>query len=486
MLGSPAVRGWIACVVLAALLAPAGAGWAQDDAGEPAVLPGRMLRQPWTGDFEDMVHRRKAIRVLTTLSRTSFFIEGGRQRGIAQETFAQFEKVLRKKLGQGRGGVDVMMIPVSRDELLSDLLAGRGDIAAAGLTITPDRKRQVAFTDPVLEGISELVVTHAGEAPIASVEGLAGRDLWVRQSSSYHETLLALNRRFEAQGREPIAIHPVDEHLETEDILEMVSAGQIPATVCDSNLCDFWSDVLPDLRVHRRAALRQDVSIAYAVRPDSPRLLAELNAFVRDHKKGTLFGNVIYKRYLERNHWVRNPGRGNDHARFVALEPYFDEYAGRYGFDPLLIAAQGYQESGLDQSRRSSAGAIGVMQLLRSTARSKEVGVPNIDRAESNIHAGSKYMRVLMDRYFADPDLDPPNRYLMALAAYNAGPTRIRRLRREAPDMGIDPNVWFGEMETLVAMRVSSEPVRYVRNIFKYYYAYQYLEERDRLRSSMQ
>jgi membrane-bound lytic murein transglycosylase MltF len=167
------------------------------------------------------------------------------------------------------------------------------------------------------------------------------------------------------------------------------------------------------------------------------------------------------------------------------MASYFREYGERYDLDWLLLAAQGYQESRLNQDLRSPAGAVGVMQLLPSTAADPNVGIPNIEDLENNIHAGAKYLAFLRDRYFSDEAIDSLNQQLLSLAAYNAGPARVARLRREAADEGLDPNVWFRNVELIAARRIGRETVRYVNNIFKYYVAYSRVEEHQQRRQAV-
>jgi membrane-bound lytic murein transglycosylase MltF len=219
--------------------------------------------------------------------------------------------------------------------------------------------------------------------------------------------------------------------------------------------------------------------VGWAFRKNSPELRAVVNEFVKRHRRGTLMGNILHKRYLRSTDWVKNVYDAEHMERFRGLRPLFEKYAGTYDFDWLLIAAQAYQESRLDQSVRSRAGAIGVMQLLPSTA--SYVGIGDIEVIENNIHAGVKYLRLLRDRYFDDAELDALNRGLFAFAAYNAGPTRISRLRRRAGDLGLDPHVWFDNVEVVVAREVGREPVQYVSNIYKYYIAYRLIAEKLQL-----
>jgi membrane-bound lytic murein transglycosylase MltF len=267
----------------------------------------------------------------------------------------------------------------------------------------------------------------------------------------------------------------MDEVLETEDLLEMTSAGIIPITVADSHLAAFWSDVLPGLVVHAELTLSGGNRIGWALRKDAAGLKEHLDPWIRANRQGHLLGNMLLKRYLEQNRWVRSPSSQPDEDRLLALLETFERYGEQYGFDPLLIAAQGYQESGLDHSRRSHAGAVGVMQVLPSTARDPAVGIENLEDLDSNVHAGTRYLRHVVDRYFDEPGIDDENRLLFAFAAYNAGPTRIRRLRREASAEGLDPNVWFRNVELVVARKIGRETVQYVANIYKYHVAFELL-----------
>ena len=321
------------------------------------LLPGN---EPWKGDLDGMVERR-VIRLLVTYNRTSFFIDKGRQLGLTHDVFREFETWFNKKQGRGHLKVNVAFMPVSRDELLPAITSGLGDIAVANLTVTPDRSALVNFSDPLYEAAKEIVVTGPGAAPLASLDDLSGRRVYVRTSSSYRESLDALNEEFAARGLAPVVIEPADEHLETEDILEMVNAGLVEATIADKHIADFWSQILGGIELHPNLAVRSGGHIAWAFRKNSPKLAAELNAFVKRTRKGTLLGNMLLKRYLKNTRFVKSATSAEELERFHKTVGWFQEYAAKYNFDWLMLAAQGYQESGLDQSARSRAGAVGIM-----------------------------------------------------------------------------------------------------------------------------
>ncbi len=412
------------------------------------------------------------LRVLVGYSHTHYFMDGLRLRGISAENLRQFEPVLQEGLGNPRPKINVMPVPVARDEMIDFLSRGYGDMAIGNITVTEERSEQVLFSTPIRRNVAEVIVHGDGVTGIDDLDSLAGRTVHVRASSSFFESLGFLNASLTAKGLAPLNIEALDEHLQTEDVLELVNAGAIAITVADDHMAEFWGGVLAGIKVRSDLPVRTGRDIAWAIRRELADLKPMVDDFVRGHRAGTLVGNVLFQRYLKENRYVHNASASADRKRFEDLTEVFRRYSSEYDFDWLLIAAQGYQESQLVQSRRSPAGAIGVMQLLPSTAKAPPIGIPNIEELEANVHAGHKYLRHIADRYFADDDMSELNRHLFSFAAYNAGPTRISRLRRQAPELGIDPDVWFGQMERLVARKVGMEPVTYVRNIFKYYITY--------------
>jgi len=432
----------------------------------------------WTGDLDGMAERG-FVRLLTVHSPTLYFVDGARERGMIAEYAPVLEKYLNQRLKPEGKRIQVIIIPVRRDQLLPFLAQGLGDIAAANLTITEERQELVDFTTPSFTDVQELVVTGPAGPALSSRAELSGQAIWVRGSSSYYESLLRLNEEFRAAGRPEVVIRKADENLEDDDILEMVNAGLLPTTVMDSHKLDWlWSQVFTDIVIHREMPIAEKGSIAAAIRKDSPLLKEAMDPFMRTHKVGSEFGNVLVNRYAKSNRWIKNANATSARRKYEAVVGLFETYADRYDFDYLMLIAQGYQESTLDQSTRSHAGAVGVMQLLPTTAAGSPVFIPNVEEMEANIHAGAKYMRYIVDEYFDDPAIDPVNRLLFAFASYNAGPNRIARLRKLAPEYGLNPNEWFREVELVVQRKVGMEPVNYVGNIYKYYVAYKRVRDR--------
>jgi membrane-bound lytic murein transglycosylase MltF len=299
----------------------------------------------------------------------------------------------------------------------------------------------------------------------------------LRPSSSYYEHVARLNAAFQKQGKPPIKIVPASEYLEDADLLEMVNADLIPMVIVDDHKARFWGEIFEKITLHPDIAVHEGGDIAWAFRKNSPKLAAVVNEFVKGHKKGTLMGNMLFKRYLKENKWARSALSPAELAKFQAVVDLFKQYADRYDFDYLMTGALAYQESQLDHSKRSQVGAVGIMQILPTTAADKNIGIPDVAKLENNVHAGHKYLRFLQDRYFDDPAIDTLDRYLFTFAAYNAGPARVTSLRREAGKRGLDPNVWFQNVEVIAAEKIGRETVQYVSNIYKYYISYKFARE---------
>jgi membrane-bound lytic murein transglycosylase MltF len=427
------------------------------------------IAKPWTGDLDGMVERR-TVRVLTAYSKTLYFVDSGTPRGTAYDQGKLLEEHLNKTFKSAHTTVRVQFIPLSRDELLPALIEGKGDIVMANLTVTPERSAMVDFTESWIGGVEEIVVGRPGGPEITSVDDLSGKDVFVRESSSYHESLVKLNERLVREGKPPVRLTPAPEELEDEDLLEMANAGLVDLLVVDNHKAWFWQRVLPALKLYPQVALRTGGEIAWAIRKDSPELKKALNGFLATNGRDSLNARMIFRRYLLNTQYVKGAAAEAARKRFTALVGLFRKYSAQYNMDWMLMAAQGYQESRLDHNARSHVGAIGVMQVMPATG--KELNVGDITQLEPNIHAGVKFIRGMVDRYYAKEPMDEMNKVFFAFAAYNAGPGRVRQLRREAAARGLDPNIWFNNVERVASERIGRETVTYVSNIYKYYVTY--------------
>ena len=442
------------------------------DALPPAVRA--VVGKPFTGDLDGMIKRR-AIRVAVTFNRTHYFIDQGQERGITYESLKSFENDLNSELKTGKLRVHVAIVPLPRDQLYPALSSGAVDMVAAMVTVTPEREKLVAFSIPTRTNVKEVVVTGPGAPEITSLDDLAGQEVFVREGSIYEESIASLNAQLKARGKSPVVIEPAPGVLEDDDVLEMVNAGLAPITIVDDYLAQFWSQVFDKITVHRDLSVRSNGMLAVAFRKNNPKLGAAMNRWIKKHSQGDAFRNVIEHRYLKSLAYAKNAAADEERKKFQAVVEIFKKYGGQYKVDYLLMAAQGYQESTLDQNVKSPVGAIGVMQVMPPTG--KELNVGDIRQTEANIHAGVKYMRFMVDRYYADEPMDNLNKALMTFASYNAGPGRIRQLRKEAQAKGLNPNIWFGNVERIASERIGRETVTYVSNIFKYYIAYKLMED---------
>ena len=435
------------------------------------------LEKIWEGDFDGMVERR-LIRVLVVFNKMGFFIDQGQYRGVSVELLEAFKKSINEGNTDKALQIDVIYLPVYRDQLISALVDGKGDIAVGNLTITEDRLKKVAFSDPFLTNVKEIVITNGKIPPLETIEDLSGQKIHLRKSSSYYQHAIELNKAFKEKRIKPMKIVEADEHFEDSDLLEMVDAELIPMVVVDDHKAKFWGEVFKNIKLYPDIAINEGGDIGWAFRKNSPKLTEVINKFLETTKKGTKLGNIVFKRYLQENKWARNALSIEVVERYQSTVKLFKKYADQYDFDYLMTEALAFQESRLDQSKRSPAGAVGIMQLLPATAADKNVGIPDIENLENNVHAGHKYLRFIQDRYFNDPEIDNLNSHLFTFAAYNAGPKKILDLRGEAKNRGLDPNIWFKNVELVVAEKIGRETVQYVSNIYKYYIAYKLTKER--------
>lgn len=428
----------------------------------------------WFGDYTDMIDRR-IIRVLIPPGKTYFFVDKGKKRGLAYDNMMAFERYVNRHLKTKHAKVKVVVIPTSRDKLIPYLAQGYGDMVAGNITITDKRKELVDFSNPLLENVEEIIVSSADIPQLSTLFDLAGKEVYVRKSSSYYESLQILNTTLKSLGKDKVKVHPADEYLEDEDLLEMMNVGLIPMVVMDKHKARFWQQIFSNIRLQKQLKLRVGGEIALALRKGTPELMQVVNGFVKENKKGTLAGNMLFTKYLENSSYIQNNLDETTRKKFRQTYSLFQKFGEQYDWPHLLLMALAYQESGLDNSKKSAAGAVGIMQVLPTTARDKNVDIARIDLIENNIHAGAKYLRFLKNRYFSNNGMDELNANLFAIAAYNAGPAKIARLRKETKQQGLDPNEWFNNVELLAAMRIGRETVQYVGNIYKYYIVYKHI-----------
>ena len=468
-------RHFLPALVAAITLGCSAVLWAQQPpAAQPAAKPRQLALEtkPWKGDFDQMLERR-VVRVLAPYSRTLFFNDKGRERGLTAELVREFERYVNQKYAKqiGKRPLTVFIIATTRDKLLTNLNEGLGDISAGNLTVTPERQKIVDFVAPTdRKPVQELVVTGPKSPEIGTVEDLSGKTVHVRRASSYHDSVVALNAKLKSARKPPAKIVLVPDALEDEDMLEMLNAGLLEFIVVDDWKAKMWAQVLPKIKVREDLVLRAEGYTGWAIRKGSPKLEVVIADFYKDvvKKQGGIDARIA--QHHKRAKQISDNTGSAEWKRFEQTLALFRKYGEKYGFDPLMLAAQGYQESTLDHNAKSHVGAIGIMQIMPATGAALKVG--DITVIEPNIHGGAKYMDQLMTKYFPDANFSEADRPLFAFAAYNAGPGNIARMRKEAEKRGLDPDKWFNNVEIVAAEKIGIETTTYVRNIFKYYAAY--------------
>ena len=434
-----------------------------------------------TRDLDEMVKRRN-IRALLIINPIGFFYDKGQPRGVMYEALEEFQKFANTKLKTGNLKVEVTFLPMRIDQIEVALTEGVGDIIAYGIVVTPDREKRVAFSTPLLTDVTQIIVTGPGFGPVSTLADLGGKEMYVNPLTTYYQNLKKANETLQKAGKTPIVIRSADKNLMDDDLVQMVNAGLIPATVTTNRRADLWAQVLDHIQPHPDLVIASGQQLAWVMRKNNPQLKQLVDEFVASNAVGTSFGNTLLRRYLQNTKWVTNSTSAEEMKKFQTNLALFQKYAGEYGFDYLMIEAQGYQESLLDQSKRNPSGAVGIMQVIPKNAAASPINVPNVWTADGNIHACVKILRNIQDTYFNDPKIDRVDKTLFVFASYNAGPNRIAKLREEATAMGLDPNVWFGNVELVAAKDIGQETVTYVANIYKYYVAYKLALEQAQIR----
>jgi len=487
---NPGYRLWLGRLGCSALIVGC-AGFLLGEAASPQLSPPQpsehtitidpaVIEKPWTGDLDGMI-RRGFIRVLALNGRTSYFLDKGELHGTLVDYARLFEDDLNRKLATSgihknkNVKLRLVFIATRPDRLLQALVAGKGDIAAGNLTATPAREKLADFTTAARIDVSEVVVTGPNSPRITNVNDLAGKEVFTRKSSSYFERLTELNRKFAAEKRPLITFKLAPEALTDEDLLEMLNAGFVGLVIVDRHIGDFWRQIFPNIVVHDNVAIHTGGQLGWAIRKGSPQLKAALASFAARYRNGPT-SDAILVRYLKGVKYIKPAINDAQLRKFESLVGYFHKYGALYDVDWILMGAQAYQESQLNQNAKSSVGAIGIMQVMPETG--KEMHEGDISKTEANIAAGVKYMRLMIDHYFEKEPMSKLDKVLFTFASYNAGPARIAELRREAAKRGLDPNVWFQNVEYVAADKIGLETVTYVSNIYKYYLAYRLILER--------
>lgn len=442
-------------------------------ADNPVALQQLVLHsQPSFEDLPQLLTKRN-IKVLVVNHPAYYFIAQSRPQGMAYDLMREYEQQINQLyFNNTKLKLNILFIPVASSQIIDMLEQGYGDIAIGPLVATEQSKSRVTFTQPTYSDIQLVLASNNTMAELTDLSQLSEKEIWVRKNSIYHEKLKDINQLILAQGKPPIYINLVDDSIEDHELLDMLDNKEISLTVVSSHALYLWEKMYNNIKLHKNIQLSEQLSTAWAVRNNTPHLTQSLNQFINENKKGSTLGNILHRRYLVTHPRLNTIIYQEFEARYLETIKLIKKYAGQYQFDWQLILAQAYQESRLNQQSISHKGAIGVMQVLPSTANEPYINIANIDDIDANIHAGIKYLHFIRQNYFTTSNIEPLDALLLTFAAYNAGPARLRTLRQLTREKGLNPDIWFNNVEVVAADNIGKETVNYVNNIYKFYLTY--------------
>lgn len=413
------------------------------------------------GGLQEIIKKRY-LRVLTTKNAYDYYIYQGSRKGIQYEMVREFTKHLNKKYTKkGELPITFELIPVDFDQLVPMLTSGKGDFIAVGLTKTPNREQLINFTEPY-QVVNDVVVTRKELKQQAWRE----KTFHVQAGSSYQKTLT----------KQKIKTESIDSNFNPADVLELISLKKYDYTLVNSFWAKTLSKLFTNLTIIKDQSFRKRVPISWGVNKKHKKILSELNKFLPKVKKGTLLGNIFNYKYFYNMGRIRAVNSNFKENKISNYDDLFRKYAKKFNLDWRLLAAVSYQESRFDQSIVNKWGAIGMMQIKQMTANEPYINIKKVKglkNRENNVHAGSKYLAWIKKLYFDwNEKMDEKDRLRMTLASYNAGPRRVQQARSKAKKMGLNPNIWFRNVELAMLKRGYPEPVIYVSEINKHFVSY--------------
>jgi len=462
-------------------LSPANAQYSANiDNKAPVSTPSNSVAQQQLlihsqASFKDLPQllKQRTIRVLVVNHPAYYFIYQSRPRGLAYDIMHEYEQRLNQKyFKDSKLKLNILFIPVPSSQIVNLLAQGYGDIAIGPLMIPQDQQQHVTNTEPIYSNHQLLLVSHNSVNEYKDIRQLAGKEIWVRKNSIYQQKLQMINQELTQLNKPPVHINIAADELEDYELLDMIDNKQIFMTMISDHSLRLWKRLYKNIKIHPQLAVGNKIPSTWAVRNNTPQLTLSLNQFISKHKKGSKIGNILHRRYLVRHPWLNKIIHQKFENRYLETEKIIKKYAKQYKFDWQIILAQAYQESRLNQKAVSHRGAVGVMQVLPSTANEPYINIKNINNVDDNIHAGVKYLHFMQQRYFSNENITQIDSLLLSFAAYNAGPAKLRRLRKRALDKGLNPNIWFNNVEKIAAEVIGRETVDYVNNIYKFYITY--------------
>lgn len=392
----------------------------------------------------DSLHRLPdTLRVGTLYSPTSYFIYREEEMGYDYDLISRF--------GKDKDIHIDLAVASNLSSLMEMLDSGLIDVAAYEIPITGEYRDRVIPCG--IETITHQVLVQpkkSDEERITDVTQLVGKEIYVEKNSKYQYRLNNLNE--ELGGG--IKIHTVAEDtLITEDLIEMVSKGEIPLTVVDSDIAKLNKTYYNSLDIGMEVSFPQRAS--WGVTPAKPWLADSIDTWLADSEPKRIHANLL-KRYFELS--KEDPISNIDLSR-GHISPYdnlFKKYAGSINWDWRILASQGYAESRFNNSAVSWAGARGLMQIMPRTAGAYGLSMDKITEPEANIRTAVAIIKDL-DNSLKKYVSDPVERRKFVLAAYNSGIAHIYDAIALAKKHGKNPQVWSGNVEEALMMKSNPE-----------------------------
>jgi membrane-bound lytic murein transglycosylase MltF len=422
------------------------------------------------------IRHGKVLRVLVNQSRNSSGDAKGEEIGAEYHRLQAFEKYLNGHAKDGQR-ITLKIVPKAKNQLLSALQRGEGDLIAPGELLDTREARGVAASDPIIRHVPLVLVGLKGARSLRHVEQLSGRTLSLSAGSAADEAVHMLNQRLALRKLQPVKIEWVDPSLAVEDVLEMVQASIFSLTVVEQPIAERWARVMPKLRIDHALSLGTNSDMNWFVRQDALLLRASINSFLTTYKVPA-GQDVAFEKAYKNIYRVHNPLARADRQRLERLRPTLQRHADAQGMDWLNLAALAFKESALDPEARGSGGATGLLQITPTAAQ--RVGVGNIESTDNNVQAGAKYLAMIRRKFFAGSRFNERERMAFTLAAYNLGPERVQGMRNEARRRGLNPDQWFFQTERVAMEQAGMGVVSYVNSVNKYYLAF------DRERGSLE
>ncbi len=268
-----------------------------------------------TGDLDEMAKSRN-IRALVLINPIGFFYDKGHPQGVMYEALEELEKFANQKLKTGKLKIKVTFLPMRVDQVEAALNEGVGDIIAYGIVVTPEREKRVAFSMPLQTDVSQIIVTGKNFGAVSSLADLGGKEVYVNPLTTYYGNLQKVNEELQKAGKTPIVIKEADKNLIDDDLVQMVNAGLIPATVTTKQKAALWAQVLTGIQPHPDLTIATVGQLAWVMRKNNPQLKQLVDEFVASHAVGTSFGNTLVRRYLQNTKWVKNSTSSEECSRY--------------------------------------------------------------------------------------------------------------------------------------------------------------------------